>query len=174
MSASVVQVLSSAGDDEMYARVTGPRELVFPADAGPHPEYRTEWWYYTGNVEDESGRPFGYQLTFFRNAVAPDDDAATNGDSDGVVPASDWRTNQIYLAHFALTDPESDAYHSAERLSRGAAGLAGAQSDPFRVWVEGWGAEASPAGAAATATPGASPALCHPVKPCDSMPQMPA
>ena len=64
------------------------------ADHGPHPEYRTEWWYYTGNLAGADGTPYGYQLTFFRNSLAPEMQER----------ASTLATNQVYMAHFALTD----------------------------------------------------------------------
>lgn len=127
-SANVVDFLSAAAGQDGFARVTEPRPFTFPADAGPHPEYQTEWWYYTGNLADAQGDRYGYQLTFFRRALAP----------EAVARASKWGTNQVYLAHFALTDVARDAHHSAERLARGAAGLAGARAAPFRVWVEDW------------------------------------
>ena len=65
---SVAEALT--GDDSGYARATAPRPFTFPADHGPHARYRTEWWYYTGNLETPEGRHFGYQLTFFRIALA--------------------------------------------------------------------------------------------------------
>ncbi len=129
-SANVVDYLSAASGQEGFARVLVPRPFTFPGDAGPHPEYQTEWWYYTGNVTDTTGNRYGYQLTFFRRALAP----------TAAERASDWGTNQVYLAHFAVTDVAGRAYHSAQRLARGAAGLAGAQAAPFRVWVEDWSA----------------------------------
>ena len=61
-----------AADDQGYARALAPREFHFPADHGPHPEFRTEWWYYTGNLATAEGRRFGFQLTFFRSALAPE------------------------------------------------------------------------------------------------------
>ena len=36
-----------------------------------HPGFRTEWWYFTGNLDGPGGRRLGYQLTVFRNALAP-------------------------------------------------------------------------------------------------------
>jgi predicted secreted hydrolase len=113
-----------------FERVDGPQPLAFPKDDGPHPGYLTEWWYYTGNLESDAGRHFGFQLTFFRRAAAP----------PGSVPErpSDWAAEQIYFAHFALTDVAGDGFYSWERFSRGAAGLAGAQADPYRVWLEDW------------------------------------
>ncbi|MBI5030668.1 MAG: carotenoid 1,2-hydratase [Chloroflexi bacterium] len=129
ISASVTGLQSN---DSMagYARVTQSRDFKFPDDHGPHPEYQTEWWYYTGNLDSADGRHFAYQLTFFRRAITPT-----------VTPrASEWATNQIYFAHFALTDVKNNTHSSAERLSRGAAGLAGATGNPFRVWLETWNA----------------------------------
>ena len=119
--------------DAGFARATAPREFVFPRDHGPHPEYRTEWWYYTGNLDSADGEHLGFQLTFFRQAVAPEMEAR----------ASDWATRQVYMAHFAVTRASDDRFVSFERFSRGAAGLAGAQADPYRVWLESWEAAAT-------------------------------
>lgn len=115
-----------------YARALEPRNLHFPADHGPHPEFRTEWWYYTGNLETHEGRRFGFQLTFFRSALAPE------------MPdrKSAWATRQAYLAHFTVTDVAGKRFHSFERWGRGALGLAGAQGEPFRVWTGDWSADA--------------------------------
>src|SRR5213593_1413088 len=60
-----------ASDSAGFARALAPRLLSFPADHGPHPDFRTEWWYYTGNLRTAAGRHFGFQLTFFRVALAP-------------------------------------------------------------------------------------------------------
>jgi len=136
VSADVMAMMSGGDDDAGFARVTAPEPLAFPAAEGPHPAYRTEWWYYTGNLRATepraSGRRFGFQLTFFRSALAPSADVGARD--------SAWGTNQAYLAHFALTDVGAGAFHSAERLARGAAGLAGATADPFRAWLETWSA----------------------------------
>src|SRR5215217_1399093 len=113
-----------------FVRATAPREFVFPQDHGPHPEYAIEWWYYTGNLDTAQGRHFGYQLTFFRIGLTPTPAART----------SDFATSNIYMIHFALTDVANQKFYAFERFSRGAAGLAGAQSAPFRVWLESWDA----------------------------------
>jgi predicted secreted hydrolase len=113
-----------------YARAEGVRRLTFPADHGPHNDFQTEWWYYTGNLQTPDGRHFGYQLTFFRRAlVLP---------SQRVQRASDWAADQAYMAHFALTDVAGNRFQSFERFERGAAGLAGAQAGPFNVWLDDW------------------------------------
>ena len=119
------------GSTEGFARALAPRPFVFPADHGPHPEFRTEWWYYTGNLHTADGRHFGFQLTFFRIAVAP----------SMVSRASAWASREAYMAHFALTDTAGQRFSAASRLSRAALGLSGAQAEPFRVWVEDWSAE---------------------------------
>lgn len=126
---SVAETLGSM-EDAGFARALHPREFVFPRDHGPHPQFKTEWWYYTGNLHSEQGRRFGYQLTFFRIALRP----------EAQKRASDWATNQVYMAHFALTDPATNVFYHFERFSRAALGLAGATADPFRVWLEDWAA----------------------------------
>jgi predicted secreted hydrolase len=126
--------LVAIGDEATgFARAQGPRPLQFPADHGPHPDYQTEWWYYTGNLENSDGRHFGYQLTFFRRALVP---PAQRQDR-----SSNWATDQVYMAHFALTDVAGRRHQAFERFARGAAGLAGAQAAPYRVWLEDWSVE---------------------------------
>jgi predicted secreted hydrolase len=122
-------------DDRGYAKALVPREFRFPVDHGPHPEFRTEWWYYTGNLATAEGRRFGFQLTFFRSALAP----------AMPVRASAWATRQAWLAHFTVSDidgGDGGTFRSFERWSRGALGLAGARVQPFRVWVKDWSAAA--------------------------------
>ena len=116
------------GDQPGYQRAAAPQPFHFPADHGPHPQFRNEWWYATGHLTDVSGRQFGYQLTLFRIALAP----------TAPVADSAWRTQQIYMGHFALTDVANNRHYGFERFSRGAVGLAGAQAEPFRVWLEDW------------------------------------
>ncbi len=113
-----------------FLRASAPRRFEFPVDHGPHDGYRTEWWYFTGNLATAGGRHFGYQLTFFRVSLDP-------------VPVgrhSQWGANHIIMAHFALTDVEGRRFHHAERFSRSAMGLAGASGQPLRVWLEDWSA----------------------------------
>ena len=130
-SLSVAGALRAA-DDRGYARALEPRPLAFPADHGPHPGFRTEWWYFTGNLATPEDRRFGFQLTFFRSALAPRMEAR----------GSAWATRQAWLAHFTVSDVAGGRFHSFERWSRGAVGLAGVETAPFRVWVEDWSATA--------------------------------
>jgi predicted secreted hydrolase len=128
---SVMEIMAGA-DTAGFARAVSPRPFDFPADHGPHPLFRTEWWYYTGNLASADGERFGFQLTFFRSALAP------------TIPEgpSAWRTNQIYMAHFGLTDARRNDFRAWERFGRAANGLAGARAVPFRVWLDDWYAEA--------------------------------
>lgn len=120
--------LLGADGAEGYRQVTAPRRFSFPQDHGPHPEYRNEWWYITGNLDGEDGERFGFELTLFRFSVTP---VTEPGDSA-------WRSNQVFIGHFAVTDLQANKFRVATRYSRGSMGLAGAQSDPFRVWLEDW------------------------------------
>ena len=113
-----------------FARASEVRAFEFPRDHGPHPAYRNEWWYLTGNVRAVDGRRFGYQVTFFRNAMLPPGPAAAAG--------SAWRTRTLWMVHAALTDVQGRRHHADERFSRGEPGLAGAGSEPFAVWLEDW------------------------------------
>jgi predicted secreted hydrolase len=133
-AASVAVAVADAlrGPTEGYARASEPRLFAFPDDHGPHPECRTEWWYYTGNLATAGGRRFGFQLTFFRIAQAPPTADAR---------PSKWAADQVYMAHFALTDVAGGRFHPATRLVRGALDLAGATARPLRVWAEDWSAE---------------------------------
>ncbi|MFN2165230.1 MAG: lipocalin-like domain-containing protein [Anaerolineae bacterium] len=127
------RLVAMAGDASGYLRAEGPVPLDFPADHGPHPDYQTEWWYYTGNLESEDGQRFGYQLTFFRRALTPPSLRTTRD--------SAWAADQVYMGHLALTDVEGKRHEAFERFSRGAAGLAGAQASPYAVWLEDWRVE---------------------------------
>lgn len=149
-SLAVAEALSA--DTAGYARAADPRPFRFPDDHGPHPDFRTEWWYYTGNLSTAEGRRFGYQLTIFRTALRPPAGGVTTGHTDAAGDRSEgdvvrsegdgsdstWSTRQLYMAHFAVVDERAGVHVGFERFSRGAAGLAGARARPFRVWLEDW------------------------------------
>jgi predicted secreted hydrolase len=129
---ATVAVREALADDRAgFARAMTSRPFNFPADHGPHPDFRTEWWYYTGNLQTADRRHIGFQLTFFRVALAPTEQPR----------ASAWATRQLYFAHFAVTDTASSRFHAFSRTGRGALGMAGAEAAPFRVWIDGWSAE---------------------------------
>jgi len=116
----VFATYAAADSADGYLAVTGPCRLAFPADHGAHPGYRTEWWYYTGNLTTPDGRPFGFQVTVFRRQIGPTNDRRSWPD-----PSSAWRTQQLYLGHIALSDISGRQHLFAEDMSRGALGLAG-------------------------------------------------
>jgi predicted secreted hydrolase len=128
VSASAVIDISQ-DDISGYARAVDPYSWKFPADFGEHPEFQTEWWYYTGNLLTDSGQRFGFQFTVFRRALSP---VQTEG-------SSEWRTDQVYMAHFTVSDVAAGKFYQDERYSRGGAGLAGAVASPrYHVWLENW------------------------------------
>ena len=149
------------GDAGSFARAVTVREFSFPEDHGPHPEFQTEWWYFTGNLTADDGRRFGYQLTFFRSALTADPEPRTSA----------WAASQAWMAHFAVSAPDEaePRFFSRERYARGAGGMAGAEIGPFRVWLEDWSAEGGegmpPARLRATADDVAIDLLLEPGKP---------
>ena len=116
-----------------YERALAPRLLEFPRDHASHPQFKTEWWYFTGNLADEQNRAFGFQLTFFRFALAPDEPQRE----------SPWGGRQAWMGHLAITDAASGEFLHAERFSREGLGLAGNSAAPFRLWLEDWSATAT-------------------------------
>jgi len=122
---------NASSDTTGFARAIELREFKFPEDHGAHFDYQTEWWYYTGNLQTDKGEHIGYQLTFFRRGLTAG--TPTRGSAFGA--------NQVYFAHFAITDVNGDTHSFAERFSRGAAGLAGATGLPYSVWLEDWKVE---------------------------------
>jgi predicted secreted hydrolase len=142
---SALDILRDSG--EGFTRAVAPRTFEFPRDNGPHPGFRHEWWYVTGNLDSDTGERFGFELTVFRvGLVAPSvaDEAAAGAGADtaegrlGAGAVSAWRTREVYAAHFAITDVARGVFKYGDRYSRGALGLAGAQADPMRAWVDDW------------------------------------
>ncbi len=103
--------------------------FAFPRDHASHPDFKTEWWYYSGHLQTEDGQRFGYQLTFFRVGVDP----ALRGDS-----RSRWAVRDLHLAHFAISDLTHRRFQYWERRSRGALDSAGALTKGFKVWNGPW------------------------------------
>lgn len=128
---SISREVLGGDSSDLFSRVTAPRTFQFPEDHGPHPQYRSEWWYFSGNLSTSGGEQFGYQFTVFRQAIGGGKPETNSG----------WETNDIYMAHVGLTDAQAGKNYSNERFSRGAAGLAGAKSDLFDIWVNDWSAK---------------------------------
>jgi predicted secreted hydrolase len=110
-----------------WKEATAGYPFSFPRDHASHPDYKIEWWYYTGNVKAKDGRRFGYQVTFFRVGIDP---APAN--------PSKWAVRDLFMTHLAISDPSGRRYRYAEKLSRGGPGLAGAATDRYHVWNDDW------------------------------------
>ena len=124
-----------AEDSENYLSVTGPCNLEFPKDHGIHPDYRTEWWYYTGNLRSEKGDPYGFQLTFFRSRISPPGD-----EKNWPAKPSAWRVSQVYLAHAAVSDMAGQQHLYAEDVARAALGMAGViqSAQHTKIFLKNW------------------------------------
>ncbi|MEE9528312.1 MAG: lipocalin-like domain-containing protein [Syntrophobacteria bacterium] len=126
----VVPMISAHGQEagQPFRRALPGYVYRFPADHAAHPEFRTEWWYYTGHLTSSEGNQFGFQLTFFRHALRP--------------PApklqSRWALHTLYFIHFAITDEKRETYRFQEKVSRGALNMAGADPETYHVWVQDW------------------------------------
>jgi predicted secreted hydrolase len=146
---SLTALLSDApgqGADAGFERALAPRPFVFPDDDGPHPAFRSEWWYFTGvlRAPDTGDGPhrFGYEMTIFRQALAPRLPAR----------ASAWATRDVYMGHFAIADVDGAGaagarrFHAYERFARDGLALAGARARPFAVWLDDWRMQGPDAG----------------------------
>jgi predicted secreted hydrolase len=107
-----------------FAAVVPGRSFEFPADHGPHPDYRIEWWYVTANLRDAAGNAYGVQWTVFRQAMQP------GPQREG------WANQQIWMGHAAVT--RADTHRYSETFARGGVGQAGVEADPFHVWIDSW------------------------------------
>jgi predicted secreted hydrolase len=106
-------------------------QYQFPRDNFNHPDYQTEWWYYTGNLRAPDGHRFGFELTFFREAIHLSPQEAAQSDAT-------WRPDQVYLAHLALSDIDSHEFFHTQRINRAGPGLAGSSLDQQRYWNGNW------------------------------------
>lgn len=127
---SLLVILAAGGAGAEYPPVVPGRELVFPADTGAHPDYRTEWWYVTGWVADETGAERGFQVTFFRVRTRIGEDNPSR-----------FAPRQLILAHAALADPAEGRLLHAERAERALPPLAGAESGRTQAWTGDWSLE---------------------------------
>jgi predicted secreted hydrolase len=112
------------GSAEGFSAVVPGRKFSFPADLGPHPDYRIEWWYVTANLADAAGKAYGAQWTLFRQALKPG------------VQQTGWANQQVWMGHAAVTNAELHRY--SETFARGGVGQAGVVADPFRAWIDSW------------------------------------
>jgi predicted secreted hydrolase len=110
-----------------YRKALPGYRYEFPRDHFNHPDFQTEWWYYTGNLRSAEGHTFGFELTFFRQAVSRDPAKTTA-----------WDVKDLYFAHFALSDLDGGKFYHAERTNRSGPGMAGASEAGGRIWNGNW------------------------------------
>jgi len=115
-----------------YSRALPGYRYEFPRDHFSHPSYRTEWWYYTGNLRSADGHRFGFELTFFRLGISRDENA------------SPWYVHDLYMAHLALSDIDGRRYYANERINRAGPGIAGADAGSATIWNGNWQARIGP------------------------------
>ena len=125
-----------AQEAEGFLQATPGQPLEFPRDHDAHPGYRIEWWYLTANLEDEQGQSYGAQWTLFRFQANPSDERPkTNA----------WQSDQLFMAHFAVTTP--DDHQAFQRYARGGNGQDLTQADvriePFAAWLDDWRLEST-------------------------------
>ena len=122
-----LMLLAAMPSAAQYQKALPGYQYQFPRDHFNHPDYQTEWWYYTGNLRSADGHKFGFELTFFRQGVGR-----------GQTQNSVWEIQDIYLAHFALSDIDGGRFHHTERVNRSGPGLAGVSAQTAKVWNGNW------------------------------------
>ncbi len=110
-----------------YRNAVPGYRFEFPRDYFDHPDFQTEWWYYTGNLKSANGHRYGFELTFFRQAVSRDPGQAAT-----------WDIKDIYLTHLALSDLDGQKFYHSERTNRAGPGIAGVSASSARIWNGNW------------------------------------
>jgi predicted secreted hydrolase len=123
----LLALLLVASAAAQYKQALPGYSYEFPRDHFSHPDYRTEWWYYTGNLKSAGGRRFGFELTFFRL-----------GTSRQPLRNINWGVQDLYLAHFAVSDLDAQKFYYTERVNRAGPGIAGISQQAGRVWNGNW------------------------------------
>jgi len=131
LAAALLLLLAATGNAADYQAALPGYHYDFPQDYFNHPNYQTEWWYYTGNVTASNGHHFGFELTFFRQGVSRDPNP------------SPWYVHDLYMAHFALSDLDGGHYYHVERINRSGPGIAGIDAAQQVVWNGNWQAHIS-------------------------------
>lgn len=124
--AALLLLLTWPAAAQQYQPALPGYRYEFPRDHFNHPAYQTEWWYYTGNLKTADGHRFGFELTFFRQAVDPS------------APASPWNIRDLYMAHLALSDLSGHRFYHEERINRAGPGIAGIDAATHTIWNGNW------------------------------------
>src|ERR1051326_5210655 len=125
--AAAMAALLVVSVEAQYRKALPGYKYQFPRDHFAHPEFQTEWWYYTGNLRASDGHRCGFELTFCREAVTA-----------AKVQGSLWDVRDVYLAHLALSDLDRGTFYHTERLNRAGPGLAGIDQTSAKVWNGNW------------------------------------
>jgi predicted secreted hydrolase len=131
-----IPTTSPKAEESTYYRVTRPCNLSFPYDHGMHPGYRTEWWYYTGNLKADTGEKFGFQMTVFRSQISP-----PGAEKNWPNPASQWRSQNLFIGHAAVSNIAGNKHIFDEKWCRGMNGIAGVSQNPSgltRIYLKNW------------------------------------
>jgi predicted secreted hydrolase len=128
---TVASLLTEMDPPPGFSYAIDPIAFEFPNDHNAHPDFRSEWWYFTGNTSTDDGHEFGFQFTIFRFALKP---------SPSQSP-SPWRRSNLYMGHFAISDISAGTFHSYERQARPALNLAGERRAPLSIWIGDWSLE---------------------------------
>ncbi|MBV8550041.1 MAG: hypothetical protein JOY54_01990 [Acidobacteriaceae bacterium] len=128
---AVLLLLACAASAQQWQQALPGYQFQFPRDYFNHPDYRTEWWYYTGNLRAADGHRYGFELTFFRQGIPLPPQARSSEDAV-------WLPDQVYLAHLALSDIDGGSFYHTERLNRAGPGLSGASLEQQRYWNGNW------------------------------------
>lgn len=141
--AALVLLASAVAFAQSWQAAVSGYRYNFPRDHFSHPNYQTEWWYYTGNLRGADGHRYGFELTFFREGVRLPAEAAA-------MESAAWRPDHIYLAHLAFSDLDGGEFYHTERLNRAGPGLAGATEGSTdqkqRYWNGNWSVDWKPPG----------------------------
>ena len=103
-----------------------PRAFRFPYDHGSHPDFKTEWWYVTGNLRSTGGRRWGFQITIFRQGLM----------RTGARDENPWKATNLYLLNTAISDIKRDRFLYFRDLARAGPGICGAKIGILDVWMK--------------------------------------
>jgi predicted secreted hydrolase len=127
LSCLLVALLFAQPLSAQYRTALPGYRFEFSRDYFYHPDFQTEWWYYTGNLKSADAHRFGFELTFFRQAITRDP-----------AKSSAWDVRDLYLAHLALSDLDGQHFYHAERANRSGPGIAGVNQADARIWNGNW------------------------------------
>lgn len=119
---------AKAAPESDWLRAIEPRAWLFPRDHGAHPEFKTEWWYFTGNLANAENRPYGFQLTIFRQGLQ----------RQPLQTDSQWAMRDFYFGHFTITDIADNQFRAREKVDRGSLQGSGASEKEMKVWLRNW------------------------------------